>query len=244
MRNRNYLSLLAAAAVSLPSLASAQLGVGEPHFGGEVPSTLTFNFTITRIGSIRESNGRVVVRGTRERFNQRDLLIYVADRENFQLPLGARLVFIPEGDDIFLPGIYIANNRNTPVFNVSEYLTYEVVSEGVVVGNYSENSTSINENSETDFVTELRIELPDEDLTVEPLVGLERATDFIDVAGIAKNRYKYSARESRNSIRISESSRTTATQLQGSGRIDTRPATVTGRLDISGRENSVVDSAR
>ncbi|MGB6220337.1 hypothetical protein [Haloferula sp.] len=244
MRTRNYLSLLAAAAVSLPSLASAQLGVGEPHYGGEVTSTLTFNFTITRIGSIRESNGRVVVRGARERFNQRDLMIYVADRENFKLPLGARLVFIPEGDDIYLPGVYIANNQNIPVYNVSEYLTSEVVSEGVVAGNYSENSTSISENSETDFVTALRVQLPDEDLVVEPIVGPERLVDFIDVAGIAKNRYKYTARESRNSVRVSESSRTSATQLQGSGRIDTRPATVTGRLDISGRENSVVDANR
>ena len=242
MRNRNYLSLLAAAAVSLPSLASAQLGVGEPHYGGEVVSTLTFKFTISRVGSIRESNGRVVVRGARERFNQRDLMIYVADRENFQLPIGARLVFIPEGDDIYLPGIYIANNKNTPVYNVSEYITSEVVSEGVVAGNYSENSNSKSENSQTDFVTALRVELPDDDLVVEPVAEGARSVDFIDVAGLAKNRYKYTARESRNSIRISESSRTNATQLQGSGQLGFRAATVTGRLDISGRENSVVDA--
>lgn len=237
-----YTSLLAAAAVSLPSLASAQVEVGEPRYGGEVVSSLSFNFTISRVGSIRGSNGRVVVRSTRERFNQRDLIIYVADKEGFKVPFGARLVIIPEGSDIYQEGVYIANNQNVPVFNVSEYLSYEIASEGVVVGNYSESSTSDSENSQTEFVAALRLDLSEDDVPASEEAEGEASGDFIDVFGIAKNRYKYTARENRSSVRISESSRTNATSLQGSGQIDFMPATVTGRISISGSEKKEVDA--
>ncbi|MEP4077365.1 hypothetical protein [Haloferula sp.] len=246
MKTKYFSALCAAAVVSLPSMASAQLTVGEPRYGDEVDSVVTFNFTVSRVGSIRDSNGQTVLRTARERFNQRNFIDFVADREDLDLPLGVRLIIIADTDDVGEetvggPGVYIGDNFGNPLFDVSEYFVSTVDSEAVVVGNYRKNSTSASENSQSEFVTTLRISLPD-DASIDEEPDGEVVDDFIEVSGIAKNRYQLRLRESFNSIRITESTKTDVRTHQGSGQIDGRAATVTGKMLTSGRDNRVIDT--
>ena len=236
MKTSYFTSLLAAAAVSLPSLATAQ-DLLEPRFGIETDSTITFSLTITKVNKadLNGNQQRFRVRSSRTRISQKDFMEYIADLYDFDLPRGARLI-IHTGSELLEtePGVYIANRTMVPFFNVSEYVEYDIDAEPVVIGNYAINDKRVTENSQTKFLVGLALILPVEPLMAEAADGEEG--ELIYGGGVAANRFTF--RESFNNGKYSLSTRTSANKLQGAsegGDLDL-PGTVEGKVKTNGKE--------
>ena len=223
MKINQITSVLAAAAVSLPLLASAQ--VEEGLSPGDIDSTITFNLRVTMEDQDRPTRFDTMRFGPRELIElivENTFLLGVETGEGVfeAVGRGARIMLI-DGD------VWIVERDGSPVLNISDNLEFSMLSQQISAGTSRQGSS----NTQTMYLAGL--DILSDDVYGSSLESSESFSQLFsaDLQGVSTERSSF-----RSTPRRSSFSRDSRTDVQGSGRYFGQQTTVEGSVRVQGRE--------